>query len=213
MLEDFPKQNLILFCKQTQDTPYQLKVTGLNKHALICQKPADLPPITNTEWVFSFIYDKDRYFFRSILRNADGTTCDIPSQIKIYKLQRRDAHRVIVPDTYPTKIELIDAAQKNDLASGTVLDISTTGCKIVLRGKLSMKAGEILEFRMHVGKRDPVAFSAEVIEATDLPGAFTQKRLRLKFRNVNSFLEADLFAITMELYREIMGKVRSGDEG
>ena len=176
---------------------------------LICEKDKEPIPVTGDERVvICFDIDIDKYFMlSSITPSADGQWWRIDSSFDMFKLQRRETFRINIPPTYKSKAVFKDLISDKIISTGIMTDISSGGCKVLVDTTSTLKENKQAKLDIYIGRRDPISVIAEVRSIKKGAGSADQDSLGIMFRSVNSTAESKLFAITMELHRELTGKI------
>jgi c-di-GMP-binding flagellar brake protein YcgR len=175
---------------------------------LVCAKGEDIIPITGEERVIiCFTVNAEKYFIQSKINPAgDGKWWRIDGFSDLFKLQRRQAFRIRIPLAYKTKATIKDLNDKV-VCTGVIVDISSGGCKVIVDGSSKLQGGEIQNIELIIGRRDSISVSGEIRHVRKIESPKIQDQLGVMFKSVSSILESKLFAITMELHRELAGKV------
>ena len=176
---------------------------------IYCEKSTDPIPLSGQERVIiCFDVGVEKYFMQAtIVPTADSNLWKIDSQTTIFKLQRRQSFRISIPSIYKSKAILRSSETNQQLCVGVLTDISSGGCKVLVEGSSLLKGGEMPLIDIYIGRRDPITLSCEIRNVIKLSDPHAQDSLGIMFRLVNSATESKLFAITLELHRELIGKI------
>ncbi len=213
LLKNLALQKTILHCKSVgSDDLYTLKTLKVDlDRYLICDKQAENIPFTGTEKVIiSFSINSDKYFTQStITPSSVGSTWTLDGQNDIFKLQRRQHYRVTIPPAYKSKAVFRDPKNDSKICTGVISDISSGGCMVLLEKPSLFKINETPFIDIYIGRRDAITLTAEIRSVRKVNSPSEQQALGIMFKSVSSLTESKIFAITMELHRELIGKVGS----
>ncbi len=211
LLKNLVLQKVVFHCKCVgSDDLYTLKPTKVDlERYLICEKQAETIPVTGTEKVIiCFNINSDKYFIQSsITPSVNGQTWNIDGQNDIFKLQRRQHYRVNIPPAYKSKAVFRDPKSDSKICTGVISDISSGGCKVLLDKPSLLKVDETPFIDIYIGRRDAITLTAEIRSVRSVTDPLGQQALGIMFKSVSSLTESKIFAITMELHRELVGKV------
>ncbi len=204
-------QKIILNCKCLgSDDLYSLKPIKIEgDRYLICERQAEAIPVTGTENVIiCFNINSDKYFIQStITPSAQGQSWIIDGLNDIFKLQRRQHYRVNIPPAYKSKAVFRDPKSDSKICSGIISDISSGGCKVLLDKPSLLEINQTPFIDIYIGRRDAITLVADIRSVRTLTDPLGKQALGVMFKSVSSLTESKIFAITMELHRELVGKV------
>ncbi len=211
LLEKLAKLKGLLFCKTGKDLMIRVKVHRFDKSKILtCEKIEQFyPPPADEKMVMSFTIENEKYFFQSCLTaTEDDKLWEVSAETELFKLQRRDSFRIRIPDSIKTTAILKTSDTNQAFASGSVIDLSSGGCKIQLPGIFPVIPGQTVNFEMTIGRRHPFNVAGEIRHVKKIAEPKPQQTLGVMFRDMSAILESKLFTITMELHRETLGKVQ-----
>lgn len=205
LFERLAKSKGFLFCKMANDSMFKVKAYKLAKEKhLVCEKIEDFEePSVFEKIVMNFTDDSDRYFFYSTLTSVAARLWEIDITTSVYKLQRRESYRIKIPPALKTTALLKNSTDGSPFASGTLLDLSSTGCKILLPGIMPVIPGQIVTFDITIAKRPAFSVNGEIRHTQKMIEPTPQQTVGVKFKDVTTLLESKLFSITMELHRDL----------
>lgn len=199
-----------ILCKNNANDFFQIQPLKWEKEKyLLCEAP---PGAENIRYegnlICSFNIEAEKYFFQSLVNiSEDGRWWRIDGMVDTFKLQRRQAYRIRIPDGYKTKCILRLPHETKNFSEGVILDISSGGCKLQIPGHSALKNGQVMNLQLLFSRREPLELIGEIRHVQKVTEPKPHENLGVMFRSVNSMLESQLFAITMELHRELAGKV------
>lgn len=165
------------------------------------------PPVSV---VVSFSIGSDKYFLTSLLSEKWGGQLELDFSVDLFHLQRRQAYRIRIPESYAARFEIkyINGAEQK--ISAQIQDLSSAGLRIVCPlGKNPLKTGDVLEGFLRMGRRDELALRAR-IQHQKVGTSKTTQEMGVALVDLTPSLESRLFAITMELHRDLLAKLGPG---
>lgn len=209
LLSDLALAGGEILCKGQTDTIYKLKTTKFSNQKLTCSTLPDSSKLTLTHEVMiaSFSLGGDKYFFQGEAQ-LSGEDIYFDGNFQIFRLQRRQNYRVKIPDSYKAVMSIETVNEQNTKLSAQLYDISSGGCRVTFQSdKITLKADDTLKTRVSIGRRDPMEITAVVRHIAPDPLDKKLSVLGLEFRPLTPSLESKLFAITMDLHRELFSKM------
>lgn len=206
---ELSEKKVEVLCKPTTDDIIHFHVQRMARQKLVCSLPphSSVPhPLPDTV-VATFFLGTDKYFFMAKLSLAEGEFYELDLSQDLFHLQRRQSYRIRIPDSYHSRIELSRVNdQPNDL-EGTIHDLSSGGCRILLpQGESALNSGDRVEGVLHIGVRPTLPFVGEVRHAKVDSQNSANQMIGIEFVNMNPAMETRLFGITMELHRELFSR-------
>ena len=211
MFDKLAKARGLIYCKTGKDVMIKLKVYRFEKNQmLVCERVENFQaPSQDEKLVMSFSLENEKYFFQARLQSTeDEKFWEISGDTDLFKLQRRDSFRIRIPNSIKTSAILKNTDTKQAFANGTIGDLSSGGCKVHLPGIFPVVPGQIVQFEMVIGRRPPFTVLGEIRHIKKISEPKPEQVLGVMFKDMTALLESKLFTITMELHRELIGKMQ-----
>lgn len=194
-----------LLCKGSQDSICKLKVQIFNSktQCLECTFESPVTMQEHEEYLGHFFLGGEKYYFQSKAQLHQGKVV-IPVPEELYYLQRRQNYRVKIPDGYQGFYNIVMVNQQPQKITGQLADLSSQGCRVIYRmDSPMMKSGDKVVGHLIIGKRPPIEIEGEVRHIkTDDSNKIIQT-FGIEFTPLTSIMENKLFAITMEIHKEV----------
>ncbi|MFV3407164.1 flagellar brake protein [Bdellovibrio bacteriovorus] len=203
--DDMAKARGELLCKGTDDSICKLRVVLFNsKHqALECTFESPTQMKDQEEYLGHFFLGGEKYYFQSKAQVINGKVL-IPVPQELYHLQRRQNYRVRIPDGYQAFYNIILVNDKPQKITGQLADLSSQGCRVVYRLDAPlMKTGDKVTGHLLIGKRSPIEVQGEVRHIKVDDGNKVIQTFGIEFTPLPTILENKLFAITLEIHKEV----------
>lgn len=210
LLPDLINKKISLLCKSAANEGlYTLNPFNLEDgQFLICEKGNEPIPFTGLEKVIvSFDFNDEKYFMYTSVLPLANSLWKMEAKLDVFKLQRRQSFRINIPPTYKSKAVFKDPRTEKEISVGVLTDISSGGCKVLVEGFSTLTSQQAPLIEIFIGRRDPITLACEVRHVQKITDPRPQESLGIMFKTVSSLVETKLFAITMELHRELTGKV------
>ncbi len=194
-----------ILCKGQADTIYKLKAARFSNQRLYCIQQPDSSKLTITHEVMisSFMLGGDKYFFQAEAQYDDGEVFFMTA-FDLFHLQRRQNYRVKIPESYNATMSIEEINGQAVKLKAQLYDISSGGCRMVYEsGKIILKMDDFMKTRVIIGRKDPMEISAMVRHIAPDPLNKKAHVLGLEFKPLSPNMESRLFAITMDLHREL----------
>ncbi len=196
-----------------QNDIYKLKPFRLKTKVLVCKlaDPTAKSFQSSTEAIHSFFIGGEKYFFKGAITERDGAF-EIDFYADLFHLQRRQSYRIRIPESYNShaKILMMNGANSR-VIEGKVQDLSAGGCAIEISSDIPIKMGDQLHVEFWL--KNKKSFETPVQIKYVGPSRQRSGKLRtsygIEFKPNEKFLEQKVFAITVELYRELYAKTAS----
>lgn len=197
-----------IICKGQEDVVCKLRVLSYNSksESVECKFESKDVLKSQEEYLGHFYLGGEKYYFQSAaLTQQDRITVPIPKEL--YRLQRRQNYRVRIPDGYGASYSITTFNGKPEKWASPIADLSSQGCRVNFKGSSpQIKIGDKLGGTLLIGKRPPLEVQGIVrhvkLTEGDSPNQTTQT-LGIEFSPLPSILENKLFAMTMEIHKEI----------
>jgi c-di-GMP-binding flagellar brake protein YcgR len=194
-----------IVCKGKDDNIIKLKCLVFDSAAQIieCRTETGVPLNKDEEILANFFLGAEKYYFKGRLVSKSGLT-QVTVQGDVFHLQRRQTYRVHIPDTHKSFYNIVKVNDRAQAIPGQLADLSGGGCRVIYRLDTPlMKMGDQVTGQLVIGNRAPLEIDGEVrhikVDATNK----VIQTFGIEFKNINSVVENKIFAITMELYKEI----------
>ena len=206
---DFVQSQSDLLTK-IQNEIYKLKPIRIKSKTLICL-PSDeqAKPIQEaTEAIHSFFLGGEKYFFKGHVSEKNGTY-EVTFDVDLFHLQRRQSYRIRIPESYNSHAKILVVNGKTTkVLEGKVQDLSAGGCAIELSSDITLSMNDQLhvEFWLKNKKSFETPVQIKYIGQPRQRGGGSKISYGVEFKPNEKFLEQKVFAITVELYRELYAK-------
>lgn len=170
---------------------------------IFCTMTPEIPldVLNGQELVGQFSIGGEKYFFKTHwVFNTPFLV--FPSELSLYRLQRRQNFRLKIPKTFHTEFHLERVNSVRTLGKVKLWDLSSRGCCLLADPPTLFKANDTVSGIMTLAKRDPVAVQGVVRHLRT--EKIDNKLLRVagvEFNPMSAALESQLFNVMMELSR------------
>jgi hypothetical protein len=209
LIKDMVAAGVEILCKGQPDTIYRLKAAKFSNNKLYCSLSPNSAKLAVTHEVLiaSFMLGGDKYFFQSVAQ-YEGIEIFFIAEFDLFHLQRRQNYRVKIPESYKAIMNVTDVNDQTIKLTANLYDISSGGCRMVYQNdKVILKMDDVLKTRVTIGSKDPLEITAMVRHIALDPLNKKASVLGLEFKPLSPALESRLFAITMDLHRELFSKL------
>lgn len=210
LVDDLIRLKVEVVCKlENSDDLIRLDVLKSENKGVTCalRKGSLAPSGLPAQAVVSFELSNEKFFLATTLSPLQAGYFDLRIiDSPIFRLQRRQSYRVRLPDRYASKVELVRLNGAPSKVSGKIADLSTGGCRLKIIGeRKSLNVNDVLEGKITLGGREPFEFRGQVRHerAETAPPAH---HFGIEFLELPPPVAARLFAITLELHREVFSK-------
>jgi c-di-GMP-binding flagellar brake protein YcgR len=156
------------------------------------------------EYLGHFFIGGQKYYFQGTAHVVNGAIM-IPVPAELYLLQRRQNYRVNIPANYLAYFNTLTVNGRKEQLHCRLLDFASQGCRFEYRAPSPIiKLSDLVTGQLAIGPRDAIDLTAVVRHLkteTDANGPI--QSCGIEFQNLTGILENKLFAITMELHKEI----------
>lgn len=192
---------------------YKLKPFRLKSKTLVCLPSDPQSKLLKgaAEAIHSFFIGGEKYFFKGAVTASNGTF-EVTFDVDLFHLQRRQSYRIRIPESYNSHAKiLIVNGEKSKTIEGKVQDLSAGGCAIELPTDIQLSINDQLhvEFWMKNKKSFETPVQIKYISPVKQRGGKAKVSYGVEFKPNEKFLEQKVFAITVELYRELYAKTAS----
>ena len=210
LIADLVRLQTEFLCKaQSSDEIFHLQaIRPSSAFRVVCaQRNGEPPPFpVPAALIISFAAESHKYFLTSRLWEIGGGYYEIDLADHLFMLQRRQNYRVQIPEAYKTTVRLTAGAQK---LKGTIMDLSGGGMKariLVLDNKEHYRIGQMMTGQLEIGVRPSIPFKAQIRHLKEDPANPDYMHFGIEFLDLPAPVQGKLFAITMELHREMFSK-------
>lgn len=203
------KPDLLCKAEASEDT-FLMEVSRLEKkfHLVCRSRTGAKPPISlPVAVILSFTIGTDRYFMTTNIKDVGGGYYDVDFSKEFFHLQRRQSYRIRLPDNHPGDLKVAVIGRPDSGLTGKLVDISSGGARMLLKhADPVLKMDDKVEGSIVIGRRAPITYEGVVrhvkVESRNPPTQI----IGVEFTNLTPLMEGKLFAITMELHRELFAK-------
>lgn len=194
-----------LTCKGKDDALCKVRVNFFNAatESLEGEFEGPVTMANGEDYLGHFFLGGEKYYFQTkAVVAANFLTIKIPDEL--YHLQRRQNYRVRLPEIYPAYYNIIQVNANPEKITGRLADLSSQGCRVVYRMDAPlMKSGDKVIGQLVIGQRAPIEVHGVVRHIKAHEGSKVVQTFGIEFSPLPSILENKLFAITMELHKEL----------
>lgn len=206
IFKDLLTRQAVLVCKGSGENLFSLLPESIdkNQHLLCHLQPESTPPQADHDnVVVQFNVGAEKYFaYTKISRR--GQSYELDFAVDLYHVQRRQSYRVRIPVNYKSKIELIKADSGKVISEGEFFDLSGGGLRMILPHDRSLlKEGDRLECLITLGARPPLSLKCLVRHIRIQKKPKQVQVIGLQFTPISTIVENKLFALILELHREL----------
>jgi hypothetical protein len=192
---------------------YKFKPTRLKPHSIMCvpTDPTHKPTKLDEDGVHSFFLGGEKYFFKGPMSGENGIF-EITFDVDLFHLQRRQSYRIKIPESYSSNAKVLTINEKNvDAIVGKVQDLSAGGCAVELPSGTAIQLNDQVHVEIWLKNKKVFETPALVKYVGQLrdKGRMNKKStvsFGVEFKPNEKFLEQRVFALTVELYRELYAK-------
>lgn len=155
------------------------------------------------EYLGYFFIGGEKYYFQARARVAAKIIIiNIPEEL--YHLQRRQNYRVRLPAIYPALYNIVQINSMPHQISGRLADMSSQGCRVIYRLDTPiLKINDKVVGELVINNRAPIEVRGIVRHIRVHEGNKVSQTFGIEFTPLSPILESKLFAVTMELHKEL----------
>lgn len=202
---DLGKSKGEVLCKGENDAICKVKINFFNSATTALEGVFDGPVTMKTgeEYLGHFFLGGEKYYFQARAQVA-ANMIQIPLADEVYHLQRRQNYRVRLPEIYPAYYNIIQVNETAEKIVGRLADLSSQGCRVVYRMDAPLlKMKDKVIGQLVIGQRAPIEIHGIVRHIKLHEGSKVTQTFGIEFSPLPTILENKLFAITMELHKEL----------
>lgn len=194
-----------VLCKGKGNSVCKVRIVSYNSktHSLECHFETRIKLTEKEEYLGHFFIGGEKYYFQSSAHIYLGKMMiSLPEEL--YHLQRRQNYRVPIPDGYPASFNIIKVNNSPQKITGALGDLSSQGCKVVYRMETPMiKVGDSVAGLLSIDKRSSFELTGVVRHIKYEEGNKLIQTFGIEFTPLSPTLENKLFAITMEIHKQL----------
>jgi c-di-GMP-binding flagellar brake protein YcgR len=119
----------------------------------------------------------------------------------MFHLQRRQNYRVRIPQSFQAHFDVTEINQAEVKAHARLGDLSSQGCRLIEKSSgTTFNPGDAIKGQLVINKNSPIDLEAEVRHVKTDEG---QQIVGLEFKKLSPIQENNLFALTMEIHKEV----------
>jgi c-di-GMP-binding flagellar brake protein YcgR len=205
LFADMAQAQTEVICKGKGEALCKLRATFWSEKSqnLECTLDSTAVLQNQEEFLGYFFIGGEKYYFEGRVTVAQDKFY-IPLPKEMFHLQRRQNYRVRIPEKYQAFFTIGSVNSMPHTVTGNLADLSAQGCKVVHKlTAMQMKVGDKITGHLIIGKNSPIEIQGVIrhIKAED-----TLKNLQalgIEFENISPILENKLFALTMEIHKDV----------
>ncbi|MFM6930294.1 MAG: flagellar brake protein [Bdellovibrio sp.] len=195
-----------ILCKGKADTLCKLRADSYNPkaHVLQCSLETGSTKLENQESFLGYFFlGGEKYYFEAIATvTSDKFYISLP--VELFHLQRRQNYRVRIPDGYQAFFNIKSVNNQAQNITGALGDLSSQGCRVLYKMNAPlMKVGDSIVGHLLISKNSPIEISGTVKHIKVDDNNKTLQTFGIEFKSLTSILENKLFALTMEIHKEV----------
>lgn len=188
---------------------YKFKPFRMKAESFTCLAvdPLSRPQDNSEHAVHSFFLGGEKYFFKGTL-SVQKDVFEIFFNVDLFHLQRRQSYRIRIPASYNSLVKIMPVGLPH-FVEGKMQDLSAGGCAAELKSDFVLKLDDPLQVEVWLKNKKVFETPARVkyVGQPRTKGRETTVSYGLEFAPKEKFLEQKVFALTVELYRELYAKV------
>lgn len=200
IFQDLANAHGEIICKGQDENLIKLRVQTYQNKILECRNESSTTFKNGEDFLGYLFLGGEKYYFEGKFQ-AQQDFCSLSLPAELYHLQRRQNYRVRVPDGYAASFNIVSANGKAANIAGRLADLSSQGCRVLYsHDNFSLKVEDHVLGYLIIEKKVPLELQGLIrhIKLTD-----GGQICGIEFSPLSSILENKLFAITMELHKEI----------
>lgn len=206
--EDLADAKGEILCKGKDDNLCNIKALFYNEKtkSLECRFNSPVRLIVNEDYLGYLFIGGEKYYFQAKAQfNQEYVVIPLPKEL--YHLQRRQNYRVHIPAGYKGSFEILTLNSAAGKITCDLADLSSQGCKLQCAvGKASFKMGDEIAGQLVLGTRAPIELQG-IIRHVQMDALKKIQTFGVEFISLNPILENRLFALTMEIHKEVFKRV------
>lgn len=202
---DLGKSKGEILCKGKADSLCKVRVSFFNAATTLLEGVFDGPDKLQNgeEYLGYFFLGGEKYYFQGRAQVVANMTV-IPVAAELYHLQRRQNYRVRLPEIYPAFYNIVQINSSPQEISGRLADMSSQGCRVIYRMDTPLlKIGDNVVGELVISDRPGFEVKGIVRHIKVHEGNKVSQNFGIEFSPLPAILESKLFAITMELHKEL----------
>ncbi|NUN04150.1 MAG: PilZ domain-containing protein [Bdellovibrio sp.] len=197
-----------ILCKGKDDNLCNIKALFFNEKtkSLECRFNSSVRLVLNEEYLGYVFIGGEKYYFQAKAQfNQEYVVIPLPKEL--YHLQRRQNYRVHIPAGYKGSFEIFSLNSVAGKIACELADLSSQGCKLqCAASKASFKIGDEISGQLILGMRAPIEVQG-IIRHVQLDALKKTQTFGVEFTSLSPILENRLFALTMEVHKEVFKRV------
>lgn len=212
LAKDLVRLKSELVCKaQGAEDVFKIEANRLDgKTRVVCTHPSGtaLPGTFPVPVIVSFGVGHEKYFMTSPMQNLGGGYFEIDFSNDVFHLQRRQSYRIRIPDNYSSTYEIGRLNGEPRVMTGPMFDISTGGVRLLFpHDRPALTVDDVIEGVLKLGPRESMGFKGQVRHVKfERAEGMLRQIVGVEFKDMTPVMENRLFAITMELHRELLAR-------
>lgn len=152
------------------------------------------------EFLGYFFLGGEKYYFEGTA-TVYSNRCQFPLPKEMFHLQRRQNYRVRIPQSFQAHFDVTEINEAATKVHARLGDLSSQGCRLIEKAPgARFSTGDKVKGHLVINKNSPIELDAEVRHVKKEEG---QQMVGLEFQNLSPIQENNLFALTMEIHKEV----------
>lgn len=205
LFEDLARAKGELLCKGKEDHMIKLRAMELNyaEGYLECTNQGSMTLTDAEELLCHFFLGSEKYYFQATISLVKGQVQLILSE-NVFHLQRRQNYRVHIPEKYAAHFNILKINGNEEKLIGKLADLSSGGCRVIYTMNAPlMKIGDEVIGQLTIKNQSPIELVGTVRHIKADIGNKIIQNFGIEFKDIAPTMENRLFAITMDLYKEL----------
>ena len=202
--EDLADAKGEILCKGKDENLCNVKALFYNEKtkSLECRFNSSVRLILDEDYLGYVFIGGEKYYFQAKAQfNQEYVVIPLPKEL--YHLQRRQNYRVHIPAGYKGSFEILSLNSVVGKISCELADLSSKGCKLQCPvSKASFNIDDVISGQLLLGSREPIALQG-IIRHVQLDALKKTQTFGVEFTSLNPIVENKLFALTMEVHKEV----------
>jgi c-di-GMP-binding flagellar brake protein YcgR len=152
------------------------------------------------EFLGYFFLGGEKYYFEGTA-TVYPNRCQFPLPKEMFHLQRRQNYRVRIPLGFQAFFDIAEINKTPTKIHAKLGDLSSQGCRLIEKESgAAFKVDDTVKGRLSIGKNTAIELMAQVRHVKIESG---NQMVGLEFQGLTPIQENNLFALTMEIHKEV----------
>ncbi len=212
LFHEVASKNCEIMVKGKKDLSFRVRVKVFrNELDLLCESADGIQPtlFEGEEVMAQIDLNGEKFFLKTKARWHDELLI-LPTNVDIYQLQRRQTWRIKIPRSYKAKAIIEKLGDESVNYEGMVLDFSVGGVRLQVPGALAtVPRDTAIQIMLTFGNRSPILITGYIRHKVKDASNEKLQLFGIEFKPVSQLMESRLFALSMDLHRELFMRQRA----